>query len=50
MTRLLDIKVNNTQDALHVIFGFMNIQQRKGVFSLEETTKVLSCINIFKNN
>ena len=49
-THLLDIKVNNIQDALQVVFGFMNILQKKGVFSLEESSKVLSCINIFKNN
>ena len=48
-TRLLDIKVNNIQDALHVIIGFMNVLQRKGVFTLEEAGKVVSCINIFKN-
>lgn len=48
-TRLLDIKVNNVQDALHVIIGFMNVLQRKGVFTLEEAGKVVSCINIFKN-
>jgi hypothetical protein len=49
-TRLLDINVNNVQDALHVIIGFMNILQRKGVFTLEEAGKIMSCINIFKNN
>jgi len=49
-TQLLDIKVNNIQDALHVVIGFMNILQKRGVFSLEESSKVLSCINIFKNN
>jgi len=49
-TRLLDIKVNNVQDALHVIIGFMNVLQRKGVFTLEEAGKIMSCINIFKNN
>ena len=48
-TKLLDIKVNNIQDALHVIIGFMNVLQRKGVFTLEEAGKVVSCINIFKN-
>ena len=49
-TSLLDIKVNNVQDALHVIIGFMNVLQRKGVFTLEEAGKIMSCINIFKNN
>ena len=48
-TRLLDIKVNNVQDSLHVIIGFMNVLQRKGVFTLDEASKVVSCINIFKN-
>ena len=48
-TSLLDIKVKNIQDALHVIIGFMNVLQRKGVFTLEEAGKVVSCINIFKN-
>ena len=49
-TKLLDIKVNNIQDALHVIIGFMNVLQRRGVFTLEEAGKIMSCINIFKNN
>ena len=49
-TKLLDIEVNNVQDALHVIIGFMNVLQRRGVFTLDEAGKIVSCINIFKNN
>lgn len=49
-TKLMDVQVNNVQDALHVVIGFMNVLQRRGVFTLEEAGKVVSCINIFKNN
>lgn len=48
-TRLLDIKVNNIQDALYVLIGFLNVLQKKGVFTFEESSKILSCINVFKN-
>ena len=47
---LLDVKVNNMQDALYVVIGFLNILQKKGMFSFEESSKIASCIKIFKNN
>jgi hypothetical protein len=46
---VLEIDINNIQDALYVIIGFLNILQHRGIFTLDEASKILSCINVFKN-
>lgn len=48
-TRLVDVPVNNQQDALQLIVTFLNLAQKRGAFTLDESAKLWECIKIFQS-
>lgn len=46
--RLLNMPINTENDALNVIVSFLNIAQRRGCFSLDESAKIFECIKKFQ--
>ena len=42
-----DIKIENENIALNVLVGMVNIAQKRGAFSLEESSKAWECVQIF---
>ena len=47
-TRLVDIKVSNPNEALQLIATFLNLAQKRGAFSLDESAKIWECIKFFQ--
>ena len=47
-TRLVDVKVNNQNEALQLIATFLNLAQKRGAFSLDESAKIWECIKLFQ--
>jgi hypothetical protein len=47
-TRLVDVPVNNTQDALQLLVTFINLEQKRGAFTLDESAKLWECIKMFQ--
>jgi hypothetical protein len=47
-TRLVDIKVSNQNEALQLIATFLNLAQKRGAFSLDESAKIWECIKFFQ--
>jgi hypothetical protein len=47
-TRLVDIKVTNQNEALQLIATFLNLAQKRGAFSLDESAKIWECIKCFQ--
>ena len=47
-TRLVDVPVNNTQDALQLLVTFINLAQKRGAFTLDESAKLWECIKLFQ--
>lgn len=45
--RLIDVPIQNENTALNVIAGFLNLAQRRGAFSIEESAKIYECIRVF---
>ena len=45
--RLVDIPVNDQNMALNLMVAFLNLAQKRGAFSFEESSKILSCVNLF---
>ena len=45
---LLTANITDENTALNVIVSFLNIAQRRGVFSLEESSKIFECIKKFQ--
>ena len=48
--KLADLKVNTENDALNYMVGFLELAQRRGVFTLEEAAKINECVAKFRRN
>jgi hypothetical protein len=46
--RLVDIPLNNQQDALQLIVTFLHLAQKRGSFTLDESAKLWECIKMFQ--
>lgn len=47
-TRLVDIPVSNQNEALQLIVTFLNLAQKRGAFTLDESAKLWDCIKKFQ--
>jgi len=48
-TRLVDVPINSQQDALQLIVTFLNLAQKRGAFTLDESAKLWECIKSFQS-
>jgi len=46
--RLVEVPVTNQQEALQLIVTFLNLAQKRGAFTLDESSKLWECISQFK--
>ena len=46
--RLVDTDVKDEVVALNLIVSFLNLAQRRGAFSLDESSKLWECIKMFQ--
>ena len=47
-TRLVDVPINSQQEALQLIVTFLNLAQKRGAFTLDESSKLWECIKTFQ--
>ena len=47
---LLDVPINTETDALNLMAGFLQVAQRRGVYTLAEAAKIMEAINKFGKN
>ena len=47
-TKLVDIPVTNENMALNLLVSFINLAQRRGAFSIDESSKIWECIQKFQ--
>ena len=47
-TRLVDVHVTNQNEALQLIVTFLNLGQKRGMFTLDESAKLWECIKFFQ--
>lgn len=47
--RLVDVPIQNENTALNVMAGFLNLAQRRGAFSIDESAKIYECIRVFSS-
>jgi hypothetical protein len=48
--KLTDVEIANENVALNVIVSFLNLAQRRGVFSMDESAKIWECVKKFQKN
>jgi hypothetical protein len=46
--RLVEVPLNTQQDALQLIVTFLNLAQKRGAFTLDESAKLWECIKMFQ--
>jgi hypothetical protein len=47
-TKMVDIPVNDENTALNLLVGFASLAHKRGVFTLEESSKIWECIKKFQ--
>ena len=47
-TRLVDVPINSQQEALQLIVTFLNLAQKRGAVTLDESAKLWECIKTFQ--
>ncbi len=46
--KLVDVPITNENVSLNVMVGFLNIAQKRGVFNVQESSKIWECIRMFQ--
>lgn len=46
--KLVDVPVTDEFTALNMLVSFLNLAQRRGVFSIDESSKIWECIQKFQ--
>jgi hypothetical protein len=44
-----EVPVNNQNEALQMLVYFINVAQKRGTYTLDESAKIYECIKIFKS-
>ena len=47
-TRLVDVPITNQNEALQLIVTFLNLAQKRGSFTLDESAKLWECVKYFQ--
>ena len=47
---LMTMEITNETVALNMLVSFLNLAQRRGVFSIDESAKIWECINKFQKS
>ena len=50
LVKLMSLPINNENDALNIVVSFLNIAQRRGVFSIDESAKIWEAIKVFQKS
>lgn len=46
--RIVDVPVTDEMSALNLFVSFLNLAQRRGIFSIEESAKIWECVKKFQ--
>lgn len=46
--RLVDVPITNQNEALQLIVTFLNLAQKRGSFTLDESAKIWECVKHFQ--
>jgi hypothetical protein len=48
--RLVDVSITNQNDALQLIVTFLNLAQKRGTFTMDESAKIWECVKFFQQS
>ena len=47
--QISEVPVNNQNEALQMIVYFINLAQKRGTYSIDESAKIYECVKMFKS-
>lgn len=47
-TKLVDVAITNQNDALQLMATFLNLAQKRGSFTMDESAKIWECLKLFQ--
>lgn len=47
---ILELPIDNQNDALNVMLGFLGLAQKRGCFAINESAKIYDCVKMFQTN
>ena len=47
--KLVDVPVTNMQEALQLMVTFLNLAQKRGSFTIDESAKIWECVKVFQS-
>jgi hypothetical protein len=48
--KLVDVEVTNENIALNLLVSFLNLAQKRGCFTLDESAKIWQCVKAFQKS
>lgn len=48
--KLVDASVTDQNSALNIMVSFLNLAQKRGVFTIDESAKIWECIKLFSGH
>ncbi len=48
-TRLVDVAITNQNEALQMMVTFLNLAQKRGSFTMDESAKIWECVKFFQS-
>ena len=48
--KLVDVPITDENISLNVMIAFLSVAQKRGTFSLDESSKIFECIRFFRRN
>ena len=45
--KLVDVQVTDQNSALNALVSFLNLAQKRGTFTIDESAKIWECIKVF---
>jgi len=48
--KLVDVEVTNENVALNLLVSFLNVAQKRGTFTIDESAKIWECVKAFQKS
>jgi hypothetical protein len=46
--KLVDVPINDENTSLNIMVAFLNLAQKRGAFTIDESAKIWECIQVFQ--
>jgi hypothetical protein len=47
--KLVEVPITDENTSLNIMVAFLNLAQKRGAFTIDESSKIWECIKVFQN-